>query len=143
MPDSQVYTSGLGCSLRARSGKVQDVVADHAVRAGVCPAFPSWSREARHTALLPAPAPPPRCPARAGLAASVLTSPCQGSVVIRMPFPPARAPSPGGVHPHLAAGGGGRGRSSLCRPHSSRQALPARAAMEKWLWGRQLSVSSY
>lgn len=89
MSDGRVCTSGLGSSLRARSAKVQGVVAGHAVRAGVCLAFPSCSREARHTphgARRSSPA-PPQCPARAGLAASVLASHCQGSVVVEGPFP--------------------------------------------------------
>lgn len=167
MPDDQGCAPGRGCSLGARSGTMPGVVGRDGARCqrrrlpgpplvvagGAAHATAHAPRHTHHgtraTAQPPASAPPPRCPARAGPVASVFASPCQGSVVVEAPPPSAPSPPPSlqswgrGVHPHLAAVGCGRGRSSLCRPRSGGQAGPAKAVMEMWLRGRRLPVSGY
>lgn len=157
MPDDQGCAPGRGCSLGARSGTMPGVVGRNGARCQRrrLPGLPlvvvggAAHATAHATAQPPAPAPPPRVQHVQGPWRVSSPLPVRAALLSR-PLPPAPPPRPrvsspggGGVHPHLAAGGCGRGRSSLCRPRSGGQALPAKAVMEMWLRGRRLPVSGY
>lgn len=158
MPDDQGCAPGRGCSLGARSGTMPGVVGRNGAR---CqrrrlpgPPLVVAGGAAHATAHAPRPS-RPHWPRRRGVQHVQgpwrVSSPLPvRAALLSRPLPPAPPPRPrvsspggGGVHPHLAAGGCGRGRSSLCRPRSGGQAGPAKAVMEMWLRGRRLPVSGY
>lgn len=130
MPDDQGCAPGRGCSLGARSGTMPGVVGRDGAR---CqrrrlpgPPLVVAGGAAHATAQPPAPAPPPRCPARAGPVASVFASPCQGSVVVEAP--PPSAPSP---PPSLQSWGRGRASPPGCRGLRQGQIQPLSPA-QRW-----------